>query len=96
MDRDIKLLGNKKRVDIVGRKITIILVFSGLPWDLRLLPEIIVFSRHFDHGRPRDIKILGALQVNGSAFKISVFCNALEEVPDIDTNPKILDLSCIK
>jgi len=78
VDRDEQLLGNKKRVHIMGRKITIVLVHPGLPWDLRVLPEIIVFGRHFDRGLPREIKIIRAFQVNGSTFKISAVRNALE------------------
>ena len=80
----------------MGRKITIVLVHPGLPWDLRVLPKVIAFGRYFDRGMLRDVKISRALQVNGAAFKISAVRNALEEVSDVDTYPIILDFSCIK
>jgi hypothetical protein len=96
MNCDIKRLRDKKRIDIVGRKITIIPVLSGFPWDLHMLSEVIIFGGDFNHRRPWDIEIAGSLQMNSATFNIWVFRNALEEVPDIDADAIILDLSRIK
>lgn len=80
----------------MGGKIAKVLELSCLPWDLHVLPKVIVFGRHFDRRMLWDVEIFRAFQVNGAAFKLAAVCNAFEEVSDVDAYTIVLDFSCIK
>jgi hypothetical protein len=68
VDRDDQPLGEKKRKNIMGRKIKVIAEFSCLERDLHMLPEIIILCRHFDDTIPWHIKSIRTFQMNGSAM----------------------------
>jgi hypothetical protein len=96
VDRDEQFLRDKKRINIMGGKITIVLQFSGLQGDLYVFTKIIVFGLYLNRGLTRQVKGFRALQVDGLALKTPAVYNPMEEILNVDTYPIIFDLSCIK
>jgi len=96
VDRDEQFLRDKKRINIMGGKIIIILELSGFQGDLSVFPKIIVFGRHFDQGLPRQVQGLRVLQVDGPTGETPTVHNPLEEILNVYTYSVIFDFSCIK
>jgi hypothetical protein len=96
VNRDDQPLGEKKRKNIMGRKIKVIAEFPCLEGDLHMLQKIVILCRHFDDTIPRHIKSIPAFQMNSPALDVFLICNSLEEILDVHADPVVMDFSRIK